>query len=110
MLLCLQTYQKDLIKTSSVSQQIYNWGIELEQTGNEKLMEEFWPQWELYAAQSFTTLYISDAIREGFSDDKKMYSRHEEMQILDSRLYYRKSPRFFEKSTMKEEDKQVSDA
>lgn len=34
-------------------------------------MEEFWPEWELYAAQSFTTLYISDAIREGFSDDKK---------------------------------------
>lgn len=34
---------------------------------------------------------------------------HEEMQILDSRLYNRKSLRFFEKSTMKEQHKQVSD-
>lgn len=58
-------------KNSSVSQQIYNWGIELEQIGNEKLMEEFWPEWELDAAQSFATLYISDAITEGFSDNKK---------------------------------------
>lgn len=44
MLLFLQTYQNNLVKTSSVSQQIYNWGIELEQTGNEILMEECWPE------------------------------------------------------------------
>lgn len=71
-------------------------------------MEEFWPEWELDAAQSFTTLYISDAIAEHFSDDKKMYGTHEEMQILDSRLYNRKSAKFFEKSTMKEQDKHVT--
>lgn len=71
LLLFLQTYQNNLIKTSSVSQQIYNWGIELEQTGNEKLMEECWPEWQSGAAQSFTTLYISDTITEGFFDDKK---------------------------------------
>lgn len=39
-----------------------------------------------------------------------MHNTHEEMQILDSRLYNRKSPKFFEKSTMKEQDKHVSDA
>lgn len=36
-----------------------------------KITEKFWPEWELHAAQSFTTLYARDAIREGFSDDKQ---------------------------------------
>lgn len=57
-------------------------------------MEEFWPEWELDAAQSSTTLYISDAITECFSDDKKCPA-HEEMQILGSRLYNRKSSKIF---------------
>lgn len=64
------------IRTTSLkpvqwANRIYNWGIKSEQTGNEKLMEECWPEWESDAAWSFTTLYISDAITEGFSDDKK---------------------------------------
>lgn len=65
-------------------------------------MEEFWPEWELNAARIFTTLPISDATTEGFSDDKNMYSRHEEAVL-------QKVIQIFLKSTMKEQDKQVSD-
>jgi len=32
-------------------------------------MEEFWPEWELHAAESLTIVYVRDAIREDFSDD-----------------------------------------